>query len=169
MTTTTYATFDGEVFRPEEPIPLEPNTRVLLTIGGEPMAKKKVGEPGCFFRAALAVADIADEPAEQPDHICGNQYGGDIAPGGLLLSDGGTTPMRIIRDAVFDGDVLRPEDPIPLEPDTRVRLTVEAVRVKTGEPYCSLHAMLAANLDGPPDWSERIHEYLYGDDSRIRD
>jgi hypothetical protein len=91
------------------------------------------------------------------------------ASAGALLGDCGSTPLRIVRDAVFDGDVLRPEEPIPLEPDTRVRVTVEAVRVKTGEPYCSLRAMLAANLDGPPDWSERIHEYLYGDDSRNRD
>lgn len=28
MTTTLYATFDGEVFRPDEPISLPPNTRV---------------------------------------------------------------------------------------------------------------------------------------------
>jgi len=28
MTTTLYATYDGDVFRPEESIPLEPNTRV---------------------------------------------------------------------------------------------------------------------------------------------
>jgi len=75
MTTTVYATFDGEVFRPEEPVRLEPNTRVLLTIGEEPMAKKNMGEPGCFFRAALA-----------------------------------------------------------------------------------------ANIDGPPDWSERLDEYLYGEE-----
>lgn len=165
MTTTMYATFDGEVFRPEGPIPLEPNTRVQLTIGDEPTVNKKMGEPGCFFRVALAVAASADEPEEQPEPVCGS----DIAPGGLLLSDCGTIPMRIIRDAVFDGHVLRPEDPIPLEPDTRVRVTVEAVRVKTGEPHCSLRAMLAANLDGPPDWSERLHEYLYDDDSRNRD
>jgi hypothetical protein len=52
---------------------------------------------------------------------------------------------------------------------TSVRISVETIRVKTGEPYCSLHAMLAANLDGPSDWSERIHEYLYGEDCRSVD
>ena len=116
--------------------------------------KKKVGEPGCFFRAALAVAAGADEPAEQWAPACGNRYGAHDATVGLLLIEGGTTPMIMIRDAVFGGDVLRPEGHIPLEPNTRVRITVEAVRAKTGMPYCSLHAMLAAHLDGPPDWSE---------------
>ncbi len=69
--------------------------------------------------------------------------------------------------ATFDGEVLRPEGPISLEPDTRVRVTIEAEpEVKKGEPYCSLRAMLAANIDGPPDWSERIHDYLYGEGCR---
>jgi hypothetical protein len=68
--------------------------------------------------------------------------------------------------ATFDGEVLRPEGPIPLDPDTRVRVTIEAERSKTGEPYSSLRAMLAANVEGPPDWSERIHEYLYGEGCR---
>jgi len=169
MPTTTYATFDGEVFRPEEPIPLEPNTRVQLTIGEEFVVKRKMGEPGCFFRAALALAASAGEPVEQPAPLSDAPFGDDIASVGGLLADRETVPMRIVRDAVFDGLVLRPEDPIPLDPATRVRVTVEALRVKTGEPYCSLRAMLAANLDGPPDWSERLHEYLYGDDSRTRD
>ncbi len=71
--------------------------------------------------------------------------------------------------ATFDGEVLRPESPIALDPDTRVRVTIEAEPEevkKTGQPHCSLRAMLAANIDGPPDWSERIHQYLYGEDCR---
>jgi hypothetical protein len=68
--------------------------------------------------------------------------------------------------ATFDGEFLRPEGPIPLDPDTRVRVTIEAERSKAGEPYSSLRAMLAANVEGPPDWSERIHEYLYGEGCR---
>lgn len=169
MTTTMYATFDGEVFRPEGSIPLEPNTRTRLTIGDEPAVRKKTGEPGCFARAALALAVRAEERAVQSEPVCCNAYSGDNATSGLLLSDAGATPTIITRDAVFDGNVLRPEDPIPLGPNVRVRITVEAVRVKDGEPYCSLDAMLAANLDGPPDWSERIHEYLYGEDCRSGD
>ena len=70
--------------------------------------------------------------------------------------------------ATFDGEVFRPEEPISLEPNTRVRVFVEErfEDIKPGEPHCSLRAMYAANLDGPPDWSERIHEYLYGENCR---
>jgi hypothetical protein len=32
---TLYAHFDGEVFRPESQLPLEPNTRVLITVETE--------------------------------------------------------------------------------------------------------------------------------------
>ena len=35
MVTTIEATFDGSVFRPAEPIQLEPNTRVRLTVEPE--------------------------------------------------------------------------------------------------------------------------------------
>jgi hypothetical protein len=38
MSTTVEATFDGTVFRPSKPIPLEPNTPVLLTV--ETIAEK---------------------------------------------------------------------------------------------------------------------------------
>lgn len=71
--------------------------------------------------------------------------------------------------AIFDGEVFRPEGPIEMEPNTRVRVGLAAepdTRVKTGEPHCSLDLMLAMNIDGPPDWSERLHEYLYGEDCR---
>jgi len=46
-------------------------------------------------------------------------------------------------EAVFDGKVLRPEDPLALEPNTRVRITVETMESSTKERdillgYCSL-------------------------------
>ncbi len=74
--------------------------------------------------------------------------------------------------ATFDGEVLRPEGPISLAPDTRVRVTLEVEpeaaggHAEKGEPYCFFRTALAANLDGPPDWSERFHHYLYGEGSR---
>jgi hypothetical protein len=82
--------------------------------------------------------------------------------------------MTTILYATFDGEVLRPESPIALEPDTRVRITVEAEPGEeaeaptTGEcnPYAWLDFLESANLDGPPDWSERLHEYLYGEGAR---
>jgi hypothetical protein len=69
--------------------------------------------------------------------------------------------------ATYDGEALRLEEPLSLEPGTRVRITLDAVPPKKmGKPYSSLHAALAARIDGPPDWSERIHEYLYGEGCR---
>lgn len=77
--------------------------------------------------------------------------------------------MQWTLHATFDGEVFRPEGAVPLEPNTRVKVIVQEdgrQNKKMGKPYCSLDAMLAANIDGPPDWSERIHQYLYGEDCR---
>ena len=77
--------------------------------------------------------------------------------------------------ATFDGEVLRPEDPIPMEPNTRVRVTIEAEPeqplecMEECEPYSFLRILESANLDGPPDWSERLHYYLYGEGARSDD
>jgi hypothetical protein len=75
--------------------------------------------------------------------------------------------------ATYDGEVLRPESPVLLAPDTRVRVTIEAELEEPrtsmpGEcnPYAWLDFLESANLDGPPDWSERLHEYLYGEGAR---
>ena len=34
---------------------------------------------------------------------------------------------------------------------------------KTGKPYAWIDVCLKANLQGPPDWSEHLDDYLYGD------
>lgn len=84
--------------------------------------------------------------------------------------------------ATFDGEVFRPDWPINMEPNTRVRITVETeaepepepapapaphdASADDDDPYLFLRIMREANLDGPPDWSERFHYYMYGDDSR---
>lgn len=69
--------------------------------------------------------------------------------------------------AQFDGEVLRPEEEIPLPPNTRVRVTVETWEEpewmkKKGKPYAFLDVALANPLEGPPDWAENLDEYLYG-------
>jgi hypothetical protein len=66
--------------------------------------------------------------------------------------------------ATFDGQVLRPEEPIPLPPNTRVRLRVEPAEIEPahGDDYSFLRVAQSLNLEGPPDWSERFDEYLYG-------
>ena len=70
--------------------------------------------------------------------------------------------MSQTLDAIFDGSVFRPEEPIELEPNTRVRITIEpsAASEKNSESF--LQVARSLNLDGPPDWSSRLDDYLYG-------
>ncbi len=68
-------------------------------------------------------------------------------------------------EALFDGNVFRPTEPIALAPNTRVRMTIESVPPDEGETASFLRTARTLNLDGPTDWSENIDEYLYGGDS----
>lgn len=65
--------------------------------------------------------------------------------------------------ATFDGEVLRPEAPVTLEPNTRVRVTIETTVPAESKSSSFLRTAQALNLDGPSDWSERLEEYLYGE------
>lgn len=64
--------------------------------------------------------------------------------------------------ATFDGEVLRPDEPVDLEPNTRVRITIESGEEPQSMPYSFLDTAMSLNLEGPPDWSARFEEYLYG-------
>jgi len=65
-------------------------------------------------------------------------------------------------EAVFDGEVLRPQEPLELQPNTKVRITIEESTTTKLNPKSFLQTARSLNLEGPPDWSERIEEYLYG-------
>jgi hypothetical protein len=69
--------------------------------------------------------------------------------------------MSKTLEAIFDGEVLRPEEPTGLEPNTRVKLTIEPVDESAGQPKSFLRVARSLNLEGPRDWSERLDEYLY--------
>lgn len=80
--------------------------------------------------------------------------------------------------ARFDGEALHPEEPLALAPNTRVLVTVESgvekepadpgialpAGVVMGAPYSFLKYAQSLQLEGPEDWSERLEEYLYGND-----
>lgn len=68
-------------------------------------------------------------------------------------------------EAVFDGKVLRPEDPLGLEPNTRVRITIETMEPALGRAASFLRTARSLNLDGPPDWALNLDAYLYGGES----
>lgn len=66
--------------------------------------------------------------------------------------------------ATFDGSVLRPDEPLELPPNTRVRLTIEPSGDAPPPRRCSfLDTARGLNLAGPTDWSARLDDYLYGD------
>lgn len=70
--------------------------------------------------------------------------------------------MTITLYATFDGEVLRPEEPVPIAPNTRVRLEIDAGPGDTVTRSSFLRTAQALDLDGPPDRSSRMKAYLYG-------
>lgn len=70
--------------------------------------------------------------------------------------------MSQTLDAVFDGNVFRPDQPIALEPNTRVRITIETTPPPDRQPESFLRVARSLNLNGPSDWSSRLDDYLYG-------
>lgn len=73
--------------------------------------------------------------------------------------------MSKTLDAVFDGEVLRPVEPIELEPNTRVRITIEEQATTRPAAKSFLRTARSLNLQGPRDWSARVDDYLYGDET----
>jgi predicted DNA-binding antitoxin AbrB/MazE fold protein len=72
--------------------------------------------------------------------------------------------MSKTLEAVFDGEVLRPDEPIDLEPNTRARVTIELAEQRGDKSKSFLRMARSLNLQGPPDWSARLDEYLYGNE-----
>jgi hypothetical protein len=80
--------------------------------------------------------------------------------------------MTTTIEATFDGEVFRPTEPVALQPNTSVRLTVETTAppasqeepgLKKGKPYSFLDTLKSIRIEGPPDWSANVDKYLYGD------
>lgn len=69
--------------------------------------------------------------------------------------------MANIVDATFDGKAILPDEPLGLEPNTRVRVLIEAILPANSEPVSVLDIAMSMNLDGPPDWAQNIDKYLY--------
>ena len=69
--------------------------------------------------------------------------------------------MGKIIEAVFDGTVFRPAEPLELEPDTRVWITIEVAEAPD-EKRSFLQTARSLALEGPPDSAENLDTYLYG-------
>lgn len=65
-------------------------------------------------------------------------------------------------EAIFDGTALQPEVPLNLAVGTRVRIIVESVLPNAVKPPKTFFKTAQSlNLQGEPDWSEKIDQYLY--------
>lgn len=71
--------------------------------------------------------------------------------------------MTTTVEAVFDGKVLRLDEPLALAPNTRVRITIESVESTPPLVPSFLRTARALNLDAPADFATNIDAYLYGE------
>lgn len=69
---------------------------------------------------------------------------------------GGAKLQRTVT-AIFDGEVLRPDEPLDLEPNTRVQITIEVIAAPAEKTLSLLDTAASLNLEGPSDWSVRIN------------
>jgi hypothetical protein len=70
---------------------------------------------------------------------------------------------------IFDGQVLRPESPLDLEPNTRYVVTIQPQpETATGNAWDVLRRY-AGTIDAPSDWSMEHDHYLYSTPKRYSD
>ena len=63
-------------------------------------------------------------------------------------------------DAIYDGKVFQPTEPVELKPNSRVRVTIHSVAQPIEPETSFLRTARALKLEGPTDWSARIEDYL---------
>ena len=71
--------------------------------------------------------------------------------------------MTTTIEAVFDGKVLRLDEPLALAPNTRVRITIEAVEPVPSPGTSFLRTARSLTLDAPADFATNVDAYLYGE------
>ena len=69
--------------------------------------------------------------------------------------------MTKTLEATFDGEVIRLDEPIGLEPNTRIRITIESRKKLKSKNRSFLQTAKSLRLEGPSDWSVRFEDYLY--------
>ena len=72
--------------------------------------------------------------------------------------------------ATFDGQVLRPDSVLDLEPNTGYIVTIEEIAPETmgGDAWEVLEA-LTGTVEAPTDWAIEHDHYLYGTPKRQHD
>jgi 3-methyladenine DNA glycosylase AlkD len=69
-------------------------------------------------------------------------------------------------DAVFDGEVFRPEHAMTLVPHRRYRITVEDIAEAESPNAWDVLDTLAGTVVAPEDWAADNDRYLYGTPKR---
>jgi hypothetical protein len=65
--------------------------------------------------------------------------------------------------AIFDGEVLRPEEALDLKPNARYRVTVESEESQEqGLNAWDLLEEFAGSVEAPKDWAAEPDHYLHG-------
>jgi len=65
--------------------------------------------------------------------------------------------------ALYDGECLHPREPLPVAPNTELTLSYEGMEeLKPAKPTSFFETARSMQIEGPPDWSERLDHYLYG-------
>jgi hypothetical protein len=74
-----------------------------------------------------------------------------------------------IVEAVYDGALLRPAKELAFEPNTRVRLTAEVLKLTNTQCTSVLNAAISLDLRGPANWSANLDNYLYRNGNQQRE
>jgi hypothetical protein len=77
--------------------------------------------------------------------------------------------MTTTLTVLYDGEVLRPEGPVDLEPNTKYEVTIKPVANQSvpEEDAWDVLESLAGTLDMPADWSIEHDHYLYGTPKKL--
>ena len=71
-------------------------------------------------------------------------------------------PQTKTLHAIFDGNVLRPEESIDLELNVRYLITIERKEDTVQQSLWDTLNKFSGKVEGPEDWSKEHDHYLYG-------
>lgn len=75
-------------------------------------------------------------------------------------------PRTKTLHVIFDGKVLRPQEPVDLEPDVRYLVTIERKEETGKQSLWDTLNKFSGKVEGPEDWSKEHDHYLYGTQKR---
>ena len=71
-------------------------------------------------------------------------------------------PRTKTLHAIFDGNVLRPEEAVNLEPNVRYLVTIKREEETSQQSLWDTLNKFSGKVEGPKDWSKEHDHYIYG-------